>query len=98
VNLKSWWSWKILHSSCGLLSAEEPKYSCIVVVHNQVQRSITIMVQMLRVRFSRELHKKIFTDAPSTNEIKNLNKKIAKQEDNYESYYSNFRKQRFVQS
>jgi cell division protein FtsI (penicillin-binding protein 3) len=29
---------------------------------------------------------KIFTDAPSTNEIKNLNKKIAKQEKAYNAY------------
>ena len=30
---------------------------------------------------------KIFTDAPSTNEIKNLDRKIPKQENNYDSYF-----------
>ena len=35
----------------------------------------------------KRIAQKIFTDAPSTNEIKNLNRKIPKQENNYDSFY-----------
>jgi cell division protein FtsI (penicillin-binding protein 3) len=35
----------------------------------------------------KRIAQKIFTDAPSTNEIKNLDRKIPKQENNYDSYF-----------
>jgi cell division protein FtsI (penicillin-binding protein 3) len=41
---------------------------------------------------SRELHKKYLPMRLQQMKLKNLNKKIAKQEDNYESYYANLRK------
>jgi cell division protein FtsI (penicillin-binding protein 3) len=41
---------------------------------------------MLQVQFFKRIAQKIFTDVPSTNEIKNINKKISK-EDNYNKYF-----------
>jgi cell division protein FtsI (penicillin-binding protein 3) len=35
----------------------------------------------------KRIAQKIFTDAPSTNKIKNLDRKIPKQENNYDSYF-----------
>ena len=35
----------------------------------------------------KRIAQKIFTDAPSTNEIKNLDKKVAKQETKYQEYF-----------
>ena len=36
----------------------------------------------------KRIAQKIFTDAPSTNEIKNIDRKIAKQEEKYKEYYT----------
>jgi cell division protein FtsI (penicillin-binding protein 3) len=36
----------------------------------------------------KRIAQKIFTDAPSTNEIKNLDKKVAKQETKYQEYFT----------
>jgi cell division protein FtsI/penicillin-binding protein 2 len=44
-------------SFVGYFPAEEPKYSCIVVVHKP-STALNYYGAMLRVRFSRELHKK----------------------------------------
>jgi cell division protein FtsI (penicillin-binding protein 3) len=41
----------------------------------------------------KRIAQKIFTDVPSTNEIKNLNRKIPKQEDNYNTYFAKMQKQ-----
>jgi FtsZ-interacting cell division protein YlmF len=48
------------------------------------------MVQMLRACFKR-IAQKIFTDVPSTNEIKNINRKVPKQEKNYNNYFANYK-------
>jgi cell division protein FtsI (penicillin-binding protein 3) len=39
----------------------------------------------------KELHK-IFTDVPSTNEIKNIDRKVPKQEKNYNNYFAELQK------
>ena len=84
-------------SFVGYFPAEEPKYSCIVVVHKPSTALNNYYGADVAGPVFKRIAQKIFTDAPSTNEIKNLNKKIAKQEDNYESYYSKSqKKQRFV--
>jgi cell division protein FtsI (penicillin-binding protein 3) len=41
----------------------------------------------------KRIAQKIFTDAPSTNEIKNINRKIQKQESDYNTYYAKSQKQ-----
>jgi cell division protein FtsI (penicillin-binding protein 3) len=41
----------------------------------------------------KRIAQKIFTDAPSTNEINNINKKILKQEKDYDSYYAKTQKE-----
>jgi cell division protein FtsI (penicillin-binding protein 3) len=41
----------------------------------------------------KRIAQKICTDVPSTNEIKNINKKVVKQEVAYESYFSKLQKQ-----
>jgi cell division protein FtsI (penicillin-binding protein 3) len=51
-----------------LFPADKPKYSCIVVVHKPSTVN-NYYEQMLRSRFKR-IAQKIFTDVPSTNEIK----------------------------
>ena len=75
-------------SSCvGFFPAEEPKYSCIVVVHKPDVSAGYYGADVAGPVFKR-IAQKIFTDAPTTNEVKNLNKKISTQEANFNSYYT----------
>jgi cell division protein FtsI (penicillin-binding protein 3) len=74
-------------SFVGFFPAEEPKYSCIVVVHKPNVAAGYYGADVAGPVFKR-IAQKIFTDTPSTNEIKNLNKKVNKQEDSYNNYYA----------
>lgn len=74
-------------SFVGFFPAEEPKYSCIVVVHKPNVSAGYYGADVAGPVFKR-IAQKIFTDAPTTNEVKNLNKKINTQEANFNSYYT----------
>lgn len=74
-------------SFVGFFPAEEPKYSCIVVVHKPNVSAGYFGADVAGPVFKR-IAQKIFTDAPTTNEVKSLNKKINTQEANYGDYYT----------
>lgn len=74
-------------SFVGFFPAEEPKYSCIVVVHKPNVSAGYYGADVAGPVFKR-IAQKIFTDAPTTNEVKNLNKKINTQEANFNNYYT----------
>ncbi len=76
-----------ISSFVGFFPAEHPKYSCIVVVHAPNTSMNNYYGADVAGPVFKRIAQKIFTDAPSTNEIKNLNRKIAKQENNYDSYF-----------
>jgi cell division protein FtsI (penicillin-binding protein 3) len=71
----------------GYFPAEQPKYSCIVVVHKPNVAQGYYGADVAGPVFKR-IAQKIFTDSPSTNEIKNLKKKNSFQDKNYNSYYT----------
>ena len=75
-----------ISSFVGFFPAENPKYSCIVVVHKPNTSGNNYYGADVAGPVFKRVAQKIFTDAPSTNEIKNLNKKIAKQEKAYSAY------------
>lgn len=75
-----------ISSFVGYFPADEPKYSCIVVVHKP-QGDKIYGADVAGPVFKR-IAQKIFTDSPTTNRIKNIDKKIPKQENNYERYYT----------
>jgi cell division protein FtsI (penicillin-binding protein 3) len=75
-----------ISSFVGFFPAENPKYSCIVVVHKPNTSGNNYYGADVAGPVFKRIAQKIFTDSPSTNEIKNLNKKIAKQEVAYEDY------------
>nr|WP_294774079.1 penicillin-binding protein [uncultured Flavobacterium sp.] len=75
-----------ISSFVGFFPAENPKYSCIVVVHKPNTSGNNYYGADVAGPVFKRVAQKIFTDAPSTNEIKNLNKKIAKQEKAYNDY------------
>jgi cell division protein FtsI (penicillin-binding protein 3) len=73
-------------SFVGYFPAEEPKYSCIVIIHKPSVGKGYYGADVSGPVFKR-IAQKIFTDVPSTNEVKQLDKKIQKQEELYAAYY-----------
>jgi cell division protein FtsI (penicillin-binding protein 3) len=81
-------------SFVGYFPADTPKYSCIVVVHKPSTVNNNYYGADVAGPVFKRIAQKIFTDIPSTNEIKNLNRKIQKQEDSYNNYYTKMQNQR----
>jgi cell division protein FtsI (penicillin-binding protein 3) len=77
-----------ISSFVGFFPAENPKYSCIVVVHKPNTSKNNYYGADVAGPVFKRIAQKIFTDAPSTNEIKNLDKKIPKQENKYNEYFA----------
>ena len=73
-------------SFVGYFPADEPKYSCIVVVHKPNVESGYYGADVAGPVFKR-IAQKIYTDAPSTNEVKQLDNKIPSQEKSYAKLY-----------
>jgi cell division protein FtsI (penicillin-binding protein 3) len=82
-----------ISSFVGYFPAENPKYSCIVVVHKPNTSNNNYYGADVAGPVFKRIAQKIFTDAPSTNEIKNIDRKIQKQENDYDSYYAKSQKQ-----
>jgi cell division protein FtsI (penicillin-binding protein 3) len=80
-------------SFVGYFPADKPKYSCIVVVHKPNTANNNYYGADVAGPVFKRIAQKIFTDAPSTNEIKDINRKILKQENSYETYVKKSQKQ-----
>jgi cell division protein FtsI (penicillin-binding protein 3) len=78
----------LISSFVGYFPADEPKYSCIVVVHKPESADNKVYGADVAGPVFKRIAQKIFTDSPTTNRIKDLDKKITKQENNYERYYT----------
>ncbi|MDI1257182.1 MAG: penicillin-binding protein [Flavobacterium sp.] len=72
-------------SFVGYFPADNPKYSCIVIIHKPNVAQGYYGADVSGPVFKR-IAQKIFTDSPTTNEIKNLKKKNQIQERNYNAY------------
>ncbi|MBC5862481.1 penicillin-binding protein [Flavobacterium turcicum] len=79
-------------SFVGYFPAESPKYSCIVVVHKPNTALNNFYGADVAGPVFKRIAQKIFTDAPSTNAIRNIDRKIKKQETHYASFYSKVQK------
>jgi len=79
-------------SFVGYFPANEPKYSCIVVVHKPKVSSGYYGADVAGPVFKR-IAQKIYTDSPPTNHIKDINTKITSLESNYVSYYKKLEKE-----
>jgi cell division protein FtsI (penicillin-binding protein 3) len=73
-------------SFVGYFPANEPKYSCIIVVHKPNVAAGYYGADVAGPVFKR-IAQKIFTDSPSMNHVKNIDAKVASQEKNYAAYY-----------
>ncbi len=72
-------------SFVGYFPANQPKYSCIVVVHNPDKSKGYYGADVAGPVFKR-IAQKIFTDVPSTNKFKNIKLKSPKQEVLYREF------------
>ncbi len=72
-------------SFAGYFPADNPKYSCIVIIHKPSKSKGFYGGDVSGPVFKR-IAQKIFTDVPSTNEIKNLDRKSKMQEANFGKY------------
>ena len=73
-------------SFAGYFPADNPEYSCIVIIHKPHVGKGYYGADVSGPVFKR-IAQKIYTDVPSTNEVKKLDKAIKKQESLYASYY-----------
>ena len=81
-----------ISSFVGFFPADNPKYSCIVVVHKPSTKNNNYYGAGVAGPVFKRIAQKIFTDAPSSNKVKDVNKKVAKQDVKYQEYYSRLHK------
>ena len=77
-----------ISSFVGFFPAENPKYSCIVVVHKPNTSGNNYYGADVAGPVFKRIAQKIFTDSPSTNLVRNINKKVKKQDKSYGDYYA----------
>ena len=81
-----------ISSFVGFFPADSPKYSCIVVVHKPNTSNNNYYGADVAGPVFKRIAQKIFTDAPSTNNIKNIDKNSVKQDVDYQKYYDKAQK------
>ena len=75
-------------SFVGYFPANKPQYTCIVMVHRPNTAHNNYYGADVAGPVFKRIAQKIFTDAPSTNEIRKIDRKIPKQELDYAAYYN----------
>ncbi len=86
-----------ISSFVGYFPADKPKYSCIVVVHEpNTSRNNYYGADVAGPVFKR-IAQKIFTDVPSTNKIKNIDKPNILQQKEFDTYAVNLAKAKETQ-
>jgi cell division protein FtsI (penicillin-binding protein 3) len=79
-------------SFVGYFPADEPKYSCIVIIHKPSIIKGYYGADVSGPVFKR-IAQKVYTDVPSTNEIKNIEKELITQNEQFEKYYTMVQKE-----
>ena len=77
-----------ISSFVGFFPVEKPKYSCIVIIHKPNTAGNNFYGADVAGPVFKSIAQKIFTDSPSINQVKSLNKNISSQDLSYENYYS----------
>ena len=77
-----------ISSFVGFFPVEKPKYSCIVIIHKPNTAGDNFYGADVAGPVFKSIAQKIFTDSPSINQVKSLNKNISSQDLSYENYYS----------
>src|SRR5690606_8568481 len=76
-----------ISSFAGFFPADDPKYSCIVVIH-EPDKSLGYYGADVSGPVFKKIAQKIFTDTPIVDELESLEVKNASVEKEFESYYS----------
>lgn len=76
-----------ISSFAGYFPAENPKYSCIVVIH-EPDKSVGYYGADVSGPVFKKIAQKIFTDTPIVDEVKSLNVKMASIDKEYENFYN----------
>jgi cell division protein FtsI (penicillin-binding protein 3) len=82
---------KYISSFAGYFPADNPKYSCIVVIHKPSSKKGIYGADVAGPVFKR-IAQKIYTDTPIIDEVKTLDFKDNLVNEDFESYYENARK------
>ncbi|UKM66222.2 transpeptidase family protein [Flavobacteriaceae bacterium GSB9] len=77
---------RYISSFAGYFPAENPKYSCIVVIHKPSVEKGYYGADVTGPVFKR-VAQKIFTDTPIVDEVESLDVKVAEVENEFEAYY-----------
>ncbi|MDO7171963.1 penicillin-binding protein [Mariniflexile sp. AS56] len=75
-----------ISSFAGYFPAENPKYSCIVVIH-EPDKSVGYYGADVSGPVFKKIAQKIFTDTPIIDEVSSLNVRVASVETEYENFY-----------
>ncbi len=76
-----------ISSFAGYFPADNPKYSCIVVIH-EPDKSVGYYGADVSGPVFKKIAQKIFTDTPITDEVKSLEFKNSVVENDFEAYYN----------
>lgn len=79
---------RYISSFAGYFPAEDPKYSCIVIIHKPSVKKGYYGADVSGPVF-KKVAQKIFTDTPIVDEIESLTVKIDAVDDEYQSFYKN---------
>ncbi|MEL0652856.1 penicillin-binding protein [Algibacter sp. TI.3.09] len=77
---------KYISSFAGYFPAENPKYSCIVIIHKPSTKKGYYGADVTGPVFKR-IAQKIFTDTPLIDEVKSLDVKVASVQEEYNRFY-----------
>ncbi len=75
-----------ISSFVGFFPAENPKYSCIVVIH-EPDKSVGYYGADVSGPVFKKIAQKIYTDTPITDDINNLQEKLVSVEKSFDAYY-----------
>jgi cell division protein FtsI (penicillin-binding protein 3) len=75
-----------ISSFAGYFPAEDPKYSCIVVIHKP-KKEIGYYGNIVAAPVFKTIAQKIYTDTPVTDEVETINVQHTSVEEEYNSYY-----------
>jgi cell division protein FtsI (penicillin-binding protein 3) len=79
-----------ISSFAGYFPAEDPKYSCIVVIHKP-KKEIGYYGNIVAAPVFKTIAQKIYTDTPVTDEVETINVQHASVEEEYNNYYKTAR-------
>jgi cell division protein FtsI (penicillin-binding protein 3) len=75
-----------ISSFSGYFPADNPKYSCIVVIH-EPDKSVGYYGADVSGPVFKKIAQKIYTDSPMVDEVEDVNKKSESVESDYNKYY-----------